>query len=280
MGSPATMMNCEDILQQMYLQNRWPAAVTIEGETQQRWSILQKFVASVFCEQHDACGQCQACHLLASSSHPDFHLIKPEQDGHAIKIEQIRELIEICEHTPRLSNIQLVIIEHADALNINAANALLKLLEEPSLQTHFILLVDNHRLLLPTIRSRSWLLSAEGGEDVPDVSEKLNGLTPLLMGFLQNQVPLADLLAIFDGKNVDASLTLLQIFCWQMINAKTLANIPADLNELAYMSAAPNETWWTFYDTIINFRRQNRLQGNLQASLVLSRLFLLLKGYY
>ncbi len=274
------MMTNEDILEQMYLQNRWPAAVTIEGEKQKRWSIVQKFITSVFCEQHHACGHCQACHLIASSSHPDVHLIKPEQDGHAIKIEQIRDLIDLCEHTPRFGVIQLVIIENADALNINAANALLKLLEEPSLQTHFILLVDNHRLLLPTIRSRSWLLSIEGRDEIPDLSEKLCKFTPLLMGFLQNQVPIADLLAILDGKNLDENLSMLQLLCWQMINEKTLGINSGDLNKLAYMAAAPIETWWAFYDTIIDFRRQNRLQGNLQASLVLSRLFLLLKGYY
>lgn len=100
------------------------------------------------------CGHCKSCHLLATSgAHPDiFHLL-PE-DSEFIKIDQVRGLVDFVNQTPQLSSCKVVIIEPAEALNINAANALLKSLEEPAGNTRILLVSHQVSQLLATIKSR------------------------------------------------------------------------------------------------------------------------------
>ena len=156
----------------------------------------------------------------------------------------------------------------------------MKVLEEPSLNTHFILLVENHQMLIPTIRSRAWVLHSPSSESIPDFNHQMIELVPSLMSFLQNDSSIADLLTYFEGRHLDESLLLLQFLSYQMLSKKTLDTESQAISDLAFMAVAPMETWWHFYDLIIKFRRQNRLQASLQTNLVLSRLFLILKGFY
>lgn len=78
------------------------------------------------------------------------HIVEPAEDKAGISIEQVRQLYQVT----RSGSALLVIIKDAHSLSSEAQNALLKLLEEPPRQTHFILTVDQEQLLLPTIRSR------------------------------------------------------------------------------------------------------------------------------
>ena len=274
------IVNSLNILEHMYQQNRWPSVIVLEGAKHVRQDILDVFIQLVFCQKKQRCGQCEQCLLIKENNHPDIHLVQPEQVGHVIKIEQIRDIIEVCFRTPLLADVQLIIIENADALNVNSANALLKVLEEPSLKTHFILLVENHQMLIPTIRSRAWVLHSPSSESIPDFNPQTIELVPLLMSFLQNDSSIADLLTYFEGRHLDESLLLLQFLSYQMLSKKTLDTENQAICDLAFMAVAPMETWWHFYDLIIKFRRQNRLQASLQTNLVLSRLFLILKGFY
>ena len=106
-----------------------------------------------------ACGECQSCQLLAANTHPDFYRItlesnadgKPAKD---IKVEQIRQLIQSLAQTSQLGGIKLAIIDPAERMNRNAANSLLKTLEEPTADTLLILLAAQPSRLLPTVRSR------------------------------------------------------------------------------------------------------------------------------
>lgn len=100
------------------------------------------------------CGECHACQLLRANTHPDLLLIQPEEVGKAIKVEQIRQLVGSMAQTSQQGKYKIVIIEPADAMNIAAANALLKTLEEPSGKV-MLMLVTHHPTLLPaTVRSR------------------------------------------------------------------------------------------------------------------------------
>ena len=103
---------------------------------------------------NEACGQCHACLLNKAGSHPDLFLAQPEEPGKAIKVDLIRELNKFVAQTSQMSGRKVVIIEPADAMNINSSNALLKTLEEPSGDTHLILVVDSISSLMATIRSR------------------------------------------------------------------------------------------------------------------------------
>jgi len=106
-----------------------------------------------------ACGTCRGCRLLAAGSHPDLVRISLEtrDDGKLrteIVIEQMRVLGERLALTPQFGRGQAAIVDPADALNPNAANALLKTLEEPTPGTVIVLVADNPSRLPATIRSR------------------------------------------------------------------------------------------------------------------------------
>lgn len=101
-----------------------------------------------------ACGQCKSCLLLAADTHPDWHWLAPEEAGKAIKIDQVRELVEQMTQTAQQGGRKLVFMAPAEAMNRNAANALLKTLEEPTAAALLILISDMPGRLLPTIRSR------------------------------------------------------------------------------------------------------------------------------
>lgn len=101
-----------------------------------------------------ACGQCHACHLFAAGNHPDLAGVGLAEDARSITVDQIRALGEFLALRPHTATRKVVVISPAEAMNINAANSLLKLLEEPPLGSQ-LLLVTSHPARLPaTIRSR------------------------------------------------------------------------------------------------------------------------------
>lgn len=118
-----------------------------------------------------ACGQCAACNWLAQGSHPDLWVIDPDREteagegdeeakpaekkaGGPIKVEAIRELADFVNLSSHQSGLRIVLIHPAEAMNVQAANALLKTLEEPTPGTLFLLVTHQLQHLLPTIRSR------------------------------------------------------------------------------------------------------------------------------
>lgn len=105
-----------------------------------------------------ACGQCRQCDLLAASSHPDVRVYAPEK-SRMIKIDQIRSLSTFAVSSPQVAARKIAIIDRADQLNINSANALLKTLEEPTADFMLLLLQESGRPVLPTVRSRCQVLS-------------------------------------------------------------------------------------------------------------------------
>ncbi|MBO3277100.1 DNA polymerase III subunit delta' [Pseudomonas schmalbachii] len=119
--------------------------------------LADNLVAYLLCQRPQgasACGQCKACQLLAASTHPDYFLLEPEEPEKPIKIDQVRELVEFVVQTAQLGGRKVVLVEPAEAMNINAANALLKSLEEPSGDTVLLLISHQPSRLLPTIKSR------------------------------------------------------------------------------------------------------------------------------
>ena len=85
-------------------------------------------------------------------AHPDLRWIAPE--GGVIKIDAVRRAIEFLVQTPQLGGRKIAVIQDADKLNLNAANALLKTLEEPPAESFLALSTGNAGRLLPTVRSR------------------------------------------------------------------------------------------------------------------------------
>lgn len=108
---------------------------------------------AMLCERsNDACGECPQCKRVEAGVHEAVLEIRP--DGAQIKIDQAREVVEFL-HLAKLGRSRIVIVDGAQALNPQAANSLLKILEEPPEGTFFILLAPSPTAVLPTLRSRS-----------------------------------------------------------------------------------------------------------------------------
>ncbi|GAB4507777.1 MAG: DNA polymerase III subunit delta' [Sulfuricaulis sp.] len=112
---------------------------------------------ALLCEQPlagVACGKCHGCHLFSVGTHPDLSGVGLVDDAKSITVDQIRVLGDFLSLRPHTATRKVVVISPAEAMNINAANSLLKLLEEPPLGS-MLLLVTSHPARLPaTIRSR------------------------------------------------------------------------------------------------------------------------------
>ncbi len=170
--------------------------------------LAQAFAARLLCASPTApgaCGQCKSCSLLNAGVHPDLMWLAPETDAKTektakfIKVDQVRELVGFAEKAAQLGGYRVVIITPAHLLNVQAANALLKTLEEPGSRT-LIFLVSSQPLSLPaTIRSRCQQLALE----TPAMADALAWLSPQL----RDESTARLLLALADG----APLAALQL---------------------------------------------------------------------
>jgi DNA polymerase-3 subunit delta' len=171
--------------------------------------LVRAFAARLLCaEPRDglACGGCKSCDLLAAGSHPDVLDVCPEEGSRVIKIDQVRDLIDFASRTPAIADRKLVLLGPAEAMNINAANALLKVLEEPSASTTLLLYSHQPSGLPATVRSRcqalvlppprtevcmGWLAPMCGGEELAGELLRATGNRPLaaLSLFQQDGLP-------------------------------------------------------------------------------------------
>ncbi len=115
-----------------------------------------EFAKASFCEESkvDSCGSCINCRKMDHQNHPDFKIISVLEGKTAISIDQIRELKKEIAYKPYDSDHKIYIIESAEKMTKEAANSLLKTLEEPPSFATIILLVEDSGRLLPTIISR------------------------------------------------------------------------------------------------------------------------------
>ncbi len=123
-----------------------------------KFDFALHFAQALLCLQAasdgEPCGTCHACRLVLTAAHPNLTLIAPEEEGHAIKIDQIRALAEFVQQSSLQQGFRVAIINPAHNMNLNAANALLKTLEEPAEGAIIILVTDQSGHLPATIKSR------------------------------------------------------------------------------------------------------------------------------
>lgn len=178
-----------------------PHALLVKGEPGLgKLEFTKAFAQYVFCQavktqQSDsACGQCKECHLFSAGTHPDLLTVhleineKTKVKAKQIKVDQIRHLIDFVGKTSQREGMKVIIIEPAETMNLSAANALLKSLEEPTAQTIIFLVTHATHRLLPTIRSRCQTITIDKpshneaikwlGTDIQD-SEKVQQLLTL-----------------------------------------------------------------------------------------------------
>ncbi|PXX91971.1 DNA polymerase III subunit delta' [Marinobacter vulgaris] len=160
-----------DRLMQRMTGGRLPHALLVTGEHGVGKRLFANALAGLLvCDRPDRaegapCGRCKQCELVAAGTHPDIRVYAPEK-SRMIKIDQIRALSAFAVGSPQVAARKVAIIDRADQLNINSANALLKTLEEPADDVTLVLLQESGRPVLPTIRSRCQsLLIATPGRD-------------------------------------------------------------------------------------------------------------------
>ncbi|TRZ90396.1 MAG: DNA polymerase III subunit delta' [Rhodocyclaceae bacterium] len=194
-------------------------------------AFSENLAALLLCESITSelvpCGRCQACRWLETGNHPDFRQVAPdgddEEDGPAekarkrgsgiIRIDQIRELEAFVFVGSHRNGNRVILVTEAEAMNVPAANALLKILEEPPSSVYFILISSRSKSLLPTIRSRcrvipfgtpdaaaaaTWLANAGLGKQAARYL-KLAGGAPMRVARWKDQGQLAPIDALMDS---------------------------------------------------------------------------------
>lgn len=104
----------------------------------------------------EACNACSGCRRIIAGTHPDVRIVEPE--GAYIKIDRVRALIGEIAFQPFEARYRVAILDGADQMRQEAANCLLKTLEEPPSRSVLVLVTAKPYLLLETIRSRSRML--------------------------------------------------------------------------------------------------------------------------
>lgn len=131
-------------------------------------TLAKAFAQALNCSQpHPPCGQCASCLKVAKGYHPDVHLIQGEGAGGSIKIEQVRALQREAALKPYEGRYRVFILRQADRATAEAADSLLKTLEEPPSHVVLILTASHARAMRPTVISRCQRL------DLRPVTDKL-----------------------------------------------------------------------------------------------------------
>lgn len=150
-------------LLQRHQQQGLPHALMFSGYRGLGKTHLRQHLAKwLLCSQptsESGCNQCQSCQLMHAHSHPDILVVTPEEGKKQIRIDDIRQVNHFLSQTPQISRCQVVLLSPADVLNPNAANALLKTLEEPAGNSFLLLETERFGSVLPTIRSRCQRIS-------------------------------------------------------------------------------------------------------------------------
>jgi DNA polymerase-3 subunit delta' len=142
-----------DVLMQQLNKDRLAHALAFAGpagvgKKKIAWALAQALV----CErEHPPCGECGPCRRVEGSQSESVLFLEPTAG--ALKLEAAQQILHFLT-LRSLGRARVVILDDAQRLNPQAANALLKILEEPPARTYFVLLVNEISQLLPTLRSR------------------------------------------------------------------------------------------------------------------------------
>ncbi|MFN3976391.1 MAG: DNA polymerase III subunit [Aquificaceae bacterium] len=204
-------------LSSLFYQKRIPSSIIFYGkEGIGKKDLGFEWAKALLCleNKYPPCGRCESCrhmedfrqkrkeelrfygedkkgkkvYLYLRGDHPDFVYLAPEKAE--IKIDQIRGVKDFAYLTPALSKKKVIFVEPAEAMNPYAQNALLKVLEEPTEDTHFILITNQIQKILPTVISRSFLI-----EVPPLTQEELRALTgiedPIILELAEGSLNMA-----------------------------------------------------------------------------------------
>lgn len=171
------LVSCRSTIATAIAQGRLPHALLLSGlpglgKGALADAIARQLLCAAATLEAGPCGHCAACAQLSAGSHPDYIKVQPEEDSRVIKVDQIRWLAEKLTYSSHQGGYKVAVLNPAEYMNINAANSLLKTLEEPSDNTVLVLVCERPSQLPPTVRSRCQQLRV----DVPETDAALQWL--------------------------------------------------------------------------------------------------------
>lgn len=225
-------------------------------------------------------------------AHPDFRWLAPEKG--VIPVDAIRRLRDFSVGAPQMAPAKAVVIEDADRMNVNAANALLKTLEEPAANTYLILTSQRAGTLPPTIRSRcqkvaiardaqaatTWLTDAKARRLLDDYDG-----APLLAltGAEEGERPMAEMLSELSQGGPERTAALVEEMLavdparlsarWARCLVNAMGGTTPDLGRAATQwRAAANRRTFAFIDELQWFHLQVVVSTSANVRLLLERL--------
>lgn len=269
--------------------------------------LSQSLLCQAASNETGACGICDSCQQLQAESHSEFRLVQPEGASATIKVDTVRRLVDWLQLTSSSNSLRIALIEQADRMNRNAANSLLKTLEEPADAALLILVTDKPGTLPATVRSRcqkvvlhqydhavaaAWLDEQLNGEDTEALLQAAHG-APLMAleladphwqktqqsldkAWLDLFLHRASVGRIVDSLKDIPTARALQAFTALTVAASRLAaGAPADspavspANEVVH--CLKNEQWFTIYESLVKLSRID--SASFKSQTVLEGLF-------
>ncbi len=182
---------------------RLPQAAILTGaSTEGRLAAARLVARAAVCSgERPLCGVCRDCRKAERNLHPDIAVYQREPGKAEFTVDKVRELRAAAFVTPNEAARSVAILPDADAMNENAQNALLKVLEEPPGYKIFLLLCGNAEKLLPTVRSRCALYALTPEE--PEESGEARARAEALWSALQKGGDRAVLEAVYPWEKLD-----------------------------------------------------------------------------
>ena len=140
------------LLSSILRKDRFPHALLLSGPPGVgKYTMAVEAIKYLFCEKRAACGVCRACQNVIRNTHPDLHILRTET---SIGIDELRNVRKEVYESPYEAPLRAILIDGAEQMTREAANALLKTLEEPPPLNLFFLITSSEKDVPLTIRSR------------------------------------------------------------------------------------------------------------------------------
>lgn len=218
---------------------RLPHALLIEGPRGSgRRTLAWAIARALVCDSGNACGQCRNCRQAAGHTHPDILTYQPETS--VFTVDLVRKINADAMIKPNQAACKVMILQDCERMNAQAQNAFLKTLEEPPGRVHFILLTQNSKLLLDTIRSRCaiFLLAAPGfDEALQYVCSRGYEKTAAEAALRQSECNIGSALAVLDGAEDPLALDI-----GQLLHAAAADQTMEVIKQLAALEKDKNKT--------------------------------------
>ncbi len=204
-------------LRKLVLEDRIPSALLFSGVSGiGKFLVAEELARTMLCQvggPYGGCGECRECHVFDSGNHPDFRVVDCNEKGNAT-VSTIRGLLYSLNLHAFGGRRRVVILNNVDCLSLQSANILLKTLEEPRRDVHFILISKNSYKIPRTVRSRTheWWFMPLSSREIKEIAE----------GYLSRvkyprQISVDELVVLSEGSMENVELFIEKIDLWQRV---------------------------------------------------------------